>query len=289
MNGDRFTPIGLGHRAALMPDRDVTQVPMRQPAPGRGFPITHVTYERGAKGPSTVEFVLPQDWCRSMNVSITAQGVTVDGEPRRYEIVGDVMQIHGPLVVAEPLSPSHAEYLAVKDREQSAWEAWAERECPSGDADSVHSQWLASADYADFLAAENEPMQGDWAAKVAAALGNQSVAEVEAALARVARNHASRGPVTMEELKAELAKLPRRAEPPRRLDIRQDKPAFYTQFDVYLDGVKQSRAVVADADKGYLERYLPNPAPWLTRFARRTERKSGTVVIVWRDDPLPGA
>lgn len=236
MNGDRFTPIGLGHRAALMPDRDVTQVPMRQPAPGRGFPITHVTYERGAKGPSTVEFMLEQDWCRSMDVLITAQGVTVDGEPRRYAVVGDVMQIHGPLVAVGPES--------VTDREQAAFEAWAERNAPSGDVERVQQAWERSADFADFWAEEQ---------------------------------------AKEDEHKAVL---PRRAEPPRRLDIRQDKPAFYTQFDVYLDGVKQSRCVVADADKSYVERYLPNPAPWLTRFARRTERKSGTVVIVWRDDPL---
>ena len=220
--------------AHLLEGRCTTQVGMRQPAPGAAFPVTHVTRERGAQGPSTIEFMLEQDWTRSMNVVIAEKGVTVDGEPRRYEVVGDVMQIHGPLVTVEPL--------------QECYEI----------------------------------------AKAAAQLGVHP-SELEALKAQIDRNHASRGPVTMEELKAELAKLPRRAEPPRRLDIRQDKPAFYTQFDVYLDGVKQSRAVVADADKGYLERYLPNPAPWLTRFARRTERKSGTVVIVWRDDPLPGA
>lgn len=247
-------------RADLMPDREVTQVGMRRPTAGRTVPITLVTNLPGARGPSSIEFMLESDWYVGTRVNITEKGVTVDGEPRRYAVVGDVMQIHGPLVTVEPLSPAHAEYLATKDREQSAWERWDERECPSGDADSVHTQWRASADYADFLATENEPLQTCYAiAKNAAELGVHP---------------------------AELVKH-RRAEPPRRLDIRQDKPAFYTQFDVYLDGVKQSRCVVADVDKGYVERYLPNPAPWLTRFARRTERKSGAVVIVWRDDPLP--
>lgn len=34
-----------------------------------------------------------------------------------------------------------------RDDEQAAFEAWLSRVCPSGDADSVHSQWLESSDY----------------------------------------------------------------------------------------------------------------------------------------------
>ena len=36
------------------------------------------------------------------------------------------------------------------DAEQAAFEAWLVRVCPSGDADSVHAQWLESSDYEDF-------------------------------------------------------------------------------------------------------------------------------------------
>ena len=36
------------------------------------------------------------------------------------------------------------------DAEQAAFEDWLVRVCPSGDADSVHAQWLESSDYEDF-------------------------------------------------------------------------------------------------------------------------------------------
>ncbi|WP_315136443.1 hypothetical protein [Achromobacter marplatensis] len=41
--------------------------------------------------------------------------------------------------------------------EQSAFERWLERTCPSGDVESVQRQWEASSDYADFHA----PAAGD--------------------------------------------------------------------------------------------------------------------------------
>ena len=37
------------------------------------------------------------------------------------------------------------------DAEQAAFEDWLRRKFPSGDCESVHSQWLKSSDYADLL------------------------------------------------------------------------------------------------------------------------------------------
>lgn len=39
----------------------------------------------------------------------------------------------------------------LKDAEQSAFETWLESSIPSGDGDSVYSQWVNSSDYKDFL------------------------------------------------------------------------------------------------------------------------------------------
>lgn len=38
-----------------------------------------------------------------------------------------------------------------RDEQQRAFENWFYRVCPSGDCDSVHSQWLESSDYEDFI------------------------------------------------------------------------------------------------------------------------------------------
>jgi hypothetical protein len=46
---------------------------------------------------------------------------------------------------------------ATGEDEQSAFERWLERTCPSGDVESVQRQWEASSDYADFHA----PAAGD--------------------------------------------------------------------------------------------------------------------------------
>jgi len=52
--------------------------------------------------------------------------------------------------------PKAAPKASIKDLEQEAFERWLSRVCPSGDVESVQSQWLASSDYEDFLA-EQEP------------------------------------------------------------------------------------------------------------------------------------
>jgi len=36
--------------------------------------------------------------------------------------------------------------------EQSAFETWLAEKCPSGDIESVHSQWLESSEYKDLVA-----------------------------------------------------------------------------------------------------------------------------------------
>lgn len=46
---------------------------------------------------------------------------------------------------------------ATGEDEQSAFERWFERTCPSGDVESVQRQWEASSDYADF----HDPAAGD--------------------------------------------------------------------------------------------------------------------------------
>lgn len=47
-----------------------------------------------------------------------------------------------------------------KDREQAAFEDWTASECPEGDSDAVHRQWLDSVAYADFLTRESEIQEG---------------------------------------------------------------------------------------------------------------------------------
>ena len=37
------------------------------------------------------------------------------------------------------------------DEQQSGFERWLRRTSPSGDCDSVHSQWLESSDYLDLF------------------------------------------------------------------------------------------------------------------------------------------
>ena len=53
-----------------------------------------------------------------------------------------------------------AQALAEKeadDREQAAFDAWADRVCPSGDVESVQLQWEASEDYAELHGIEYQP------------------------------------------------------------------------------------------------------------------------------------
>lgn len=40
---------------------------------------------------------------------------------------------------------------AVRNAEQSEFEGWLNRARPSGDCESVHSQWTESAEYSDFV------------------------------------------------------------------------------------------------------------------------------------------
>jgi hypothetical protein len=40
---------------------------------------------------------------------------------------------------------------ALRDAEQAVFDNWLARVCPSGEVEQVHSQWLASDDYLDFL------------------------------------------------------------------------------------------------------------------------------------------
>lgn len=44
------------------------------------------------------------------------------------------------------------------DREQAAFERWAERTSPSGDTDAVHRQWLDSWEFQEFLAEEADKL-----------------------------------------------------------------------------------------------------------------------------------
>ncbi|AZS78763.1 hypothetical protein ELS24_10100 [Achromobacter spanius] len=75
-----------------------------------------------------------------------------------YEITHGLSQdAPGPL---EPVSAPTSHPIptgATGEDEQSAFERWLERTCPSGDVESVQRQWEASSDYADFQA----PAAGD--------------------------------------------------------------------------------------------------------------------------------
>jgi hypothetical protein len=46
--------------------------------------------------------------------------------------------------------PLKALSSAVDNAEQRVFEDWLQRTSPSGDCDSVHSQWLESSDFEDF-------------------------------------------------------------------------------------------------------------------------------------------
>lgn len=46
----------------------------------------------------------------------------------------------------------------VDNAEQRAFEDWLSRTAPSGDCDSVHSQWLESSDCSDFAAEWDAPL-----------------------------------------------------------------------------------------------------------------------------------
>lgn len=45
--------------------------------------------------------------------------------------------------------------------EQEAFERWLSKKLPSGDAESVHRQWLESNEYADFIDEQMPEYQND--------------------------------------------------------------------------------------------------------------------------------
>lgn len=67
-----------------------------------------------------------------------------------------------------------------------------------------------------------------------------------------------------------------------RLDINKDTQAKCVQYDVFFNGVKQSLCIVADEEKGYIERYKfgMGRRPIKNRFGKiETVRLSGKVEI----------
>jgi hypothetical protein len=61
---------------------------------------------------------------------------------------------------------------ALRDAEQSAFEDWLSRVCPSGDVEQVQAQWLESSDYLDFLELLPSPKQeGEWVEHTPTATG----------------------------------------------------------------------------------------------------------------------
>ncbi|WP_457967679.1 hypothetical protein M1D68_16075 [Pseudomonas sp. R4-84] len=56
------------------------------------------------------------------------------------------------LIIAAPDLLAALKYVT-ENEEQRVFEAWLQRTTPSGDCDSVHSQWLESSDYEDFCSA----------------------------------------------------------------------------------------------------------------------------------------
>lgn len=64
---------------------------------------------------------------------------------------------HAPPEMREKSASTKSDKQRRRESEQAACEAWLSRACPSGDAESVHNQWLRSDDYADWLDANPEP------------------------------------------------------------------------------------------------------------------------------------
>lgn len=59
--------------------------------------------------------------------------------------------------IAAPAEDVRATRPISKEKEQAAFEKWLIRNCPSGDCESVHAQWLESSDYEDLLELEAVP------------------------------------------------------------------------------------------------------------------------------------
>jgi hypothetical protein len=77
---------------------------------------------------------------------------TCSGEPINFlhDDAGTASVEDGSIAKAALDSLNSSPVSAGDDAEQAAFEAWLVRVCPSGDADSVHAQWLESSDYEDF-------------------------------------------------------------------------------------------------------------------------------------------
>lgn len=72
---------------------------------------------------------------------------------------------------------------------------------------------------------------------------------------------------------------------PTILDIQKDSKEKCAQFDVYLNGKKQTQCVLADSDKGYVIRYKTLYGVPVTRGnVRVVERIAGKVEIVLKDE-----
>lgn len=72
-----------------------------------------------------------------------------------------------------------------------------------------------------------------------------------------------------------------------RLDIRNMDRKYCAQFDVTLNGVKQTQCIVADSDKGYVIRYKTSKFGLHEMKNGKTvhERVEGLVTIVNREKP----
>jgi len=77
---------------------------------------------------------------------------TCSGEPINFlhDDAGTASVEDGSIAKAALDSLNSSPVSAGDDAEQAAFEDWLVRVCPSGDADSVHAQWLESSDYEDF-------------------------------------------------------------------------------------------------------------------------------------------
>jgi hypothetical protein len=86
-----------------------------------------------------------------------AQAIRMDTTPLNKMFTAN--RVYRDMIAAAPPAPtSHPIPTgATGEDEQSAFERWLERTCPSGNVESVQRQWEASSDYADLHA----PAAGD--------------------------------------------------------------------------------------------------------------------------------
>ncbi|MBR8657301.1 hypothetical protein KDH83_28690, partial [Achromobacter sp. Marseille-Q0513] len=115
----------------------------------------------------------------------------------------DMQDAYAAMLAEAPAAPGVSTVEDAED-EQTAFERWCDRMCPSGDANEVQRQWEASSDYADFHApaagdaqdAHFDLWQDDMVVASASGPRSQALQEIQ----HYAAVYSQDGPVQIEEV-----------------------------------------------------------------------------------------